>query len=129
MTNNQPKADILVVDDHAANLQVLQGMLATADYKVRGVLNGKMALAAARAAAPDLILLDIRMPDMDGYEVCRELKADPQLQHIPVIFISAMIGEIDEDLITAAGAVDYIGKPFQIDDLLNKIARHLTILK
>ena len=125
--NNRPKADILAVDDRPDNLQFLQALLATADYKVRGVLNGKMALAAARAAAPDLILLDIRMPDMDGYEVCRELKADPQLQHIPVIFITALSEEIDEDLITAAGAIDYISKPFQINELLNKVARHLTI--
>ncbi len=82
-------ASILVVDDTPANLQVLAGMLKDRGYKVRPVPSGKLALLAARRDPPDLILLDINMPEMNGYEVCEHLKADDKLKKIPVIFISA----------------------------------------
>src|SRR3984893_15773709 len=82
-------ANILVVDDVSANLQVLTGMLKDRGYKARPVPNGKLALLAARKDPPDLILLDINMPEMNGYEVCQHLKADEGLKGIPVIFISA----------------------------------------
>lgn len=80
------KGNILIVDDTPENLQVLSATLSDRGYKIRGVINGKMALRAARSAAPNLILLDIRMPDMDGYEVCKQLKSDSQTSEIPVIF-------------------------------------------
>src|SRR4029077_13980063 len=83
-------ASILIVDDTAANLQVLAGMLKDRGYKVRPVPSGKLALLAARKDPPDLVLLDINMPEMNGYEVCEQLKADGELKGIPVIFISAL---------------------------------------
>ena len=97
MTQNRPKSklenstkgDILVVDDTPANLRLLSRMLNEQGYQVRPVLDGQLALAAARAKTPDLILLDIRMPDMDGYQVCENLKAETSTKDIPIIFISA----------------------------------------
>ena len=89
-------ASILVVDDTAANLQVLAGMLKDRGYKVRPVPSGKLALLAARRDPPDLILLDINMPEMNGYEVCEHLKADEALKGIPVIFISALTEPLDK---------------------------------
>ena len=118
-------ADILIVDDMPDNLKVLMAMLNKEGYKVRSVLNGDMALTAARAAAPDLILLDVNMPAMDGYEVCQVLKADPALAHIPVIFITALGEELDKDRAQQVGVADSIIKPFRIDDVLEKIAYHL----
>ena len=96
MSTEKPKSDagqpagILVVDDTPANLQVLAGMLKDRGYKVRPVPSGKLALLAAQRDPPDLILLDINMPEMNGYEVCEHLKADDKLKGIPVIFISAL---------------------------------------
>ncbi|HPD41882.1 MAG TPA: response regulator [Anaerolineae bacterium] len=84
------RGDILIADDTPANLRLLSNMLSDQGYKVRAVINGQMALTAVHAAPPDLILLDIRMPGMSGYEVCEALKADPSTQDIPVIFISAL---------------------------------------
>src|SRR5881275_119124 len=89
-------ASILVVDDTAANLQVLAGMLKDRGYKVRPVPSGKLALLAAKREPPDLILLDINMPEMNGYEVCEQLKADELLAGIPVIFISALTDQLDK---------------------------------
>src|SRR5687767_13963992 len=89
-------AGILVVDDTPANLQVLAGMLKDRGYKVRPVPSGKLALLAAGREPPDLILLDINMPEMNGYEVCEHLKADAQLRGIPVIFISALDDQLDK---------------------------------
>lgn len=120
-----PHADIMIVDDTPENLKILMGVLKDEGYKVRAVLSGQMALTAARAAVPDLILLDINMPDMNGYEVCGQLKADAQLQHIPVIFISALASEVDTARIAEVGAVDYIGKPFRFDEVLRKVAHYL----
>src|SRR3990172_5294464 len=102
MSPGKPKGDagqaasILVVDDTAANLQVLAGMLKDRGYKVRPVPSGKLALLAARHDPPDLILLDINMPEMNGYEVCELLKADEQLKGIPIIFISALTEQLDK---------------------------------
>src|ERR1035441_7080777 len=99
-------ANILVVDDVSANLQVLTGMLKERGYKARPVPNGKLALLAARKDPPDLILLDINMPEMNGYEVCQHLKADEDLQRIPVIFISALNENLDKVKAFAIGGVD-----------------------
>src|SRR3954471_12640593 len=98
-------AGILVVDDTPANLQVLAGMLKDRGYKVRPVPGGKLALLAARRDPPDLILLDINMPEMNGYEVCEHLKADDTLKGIPVIFISALTEELDKVKAFATGGV------------------------
>jgi phosphoserine phosphatase RsbU/P len=120
-------ASILAVDDTPANLQVLTGMLKDRGYKVRPVPSGKLALLAARHEAPDLILLDINMPDMTGFEVCRALKADAALKDIPVIFISALTEPLDKANAFALGGVDYLTKPFQIDELHARVNTHLNI--
>ncbi len=120
-------ANILVVDDVAANLQVLAGMLKDRGYRARPVPGGKLALAAARNEAPDLILLDINMPEMDGYEVCRHLKADDRLRAIPVIFISALNENLDKVRAFGVGGVDYLTKPFQMEELHARVETHLKI--
>ena len=120
-------ANILVVDDTPANLQVLAGMLKDRGYKVRPVPGGKLALLAARRDPPDLILLDINMPEMNGYEVCDHLKADDALQGIPVIFISALTEPLDKVKAFATGGVDYITKPFQMEELHARVETHLKL--
>src|SRR3954454_21652506 len=120
-------AGILVVDDTPANLQVLAGMLKDRGYKVRPVPGGKLALVAARRDPPDLILLDINMPEMNGYEVCEHLKADDQLRGIPVIFISALNDQLDKVRAFAIGGVDYITKPFQMEELNARVETHLKL--
>jgi phosphoserine phosphatase RsbU/P len=120
-------ASILAVDDTPANLQVLAGMLKDRGYKVRPVPSGKLALMAARRDPPDLILLDINMPEMNGYEVCEHLKADDLLSGIPVIFISALTEQLDKVKAFAIGGVDYITKPFQIEELHARVETHLKL--
>ncbi len=120
-------ANILVVDDVAANLQVLTGMLKERGYKARPVPSGKLALLAARKDPPDLILLDINMPELNGYEVCQTLKADPHLQGIPVIFISALNENLDKVKAFATGGVDYLTKPFQMEELHARVETHLKL--
>ncbi len=122
-----PAADILIVDDTPANLQFLAGMLKKQGHKVRPVPGGKLALEAARRELPDLILLDINMPEMDGYEVCKELKANPLLAEIPVIFISANTETTDKVKAFAIGGVDYVTKPFQFEEVDARVRVHLEI--
>jgi serine phosphatase RsbU (regulator of sigma subunit) len=122
-----PPASILVVDDTPANLQVLAGMLKDRGYKVRPVPSGKLALLAARRDPPDLILLDINMPEMNGYEVCEHLKADDKLKGIPIIFISALTEPLDKVKAFATGGVDYITKPFQMEELHARVETHLKL--
>jgi sigma-B regulation protein RsbU (phosphoserine phosphatase) len=116
-----------VVDDTPANLQVLAGMLKDRGYKVRPVPSGKLALLAARRDPPDLILLDIDMPEMNGYEVCERLKADETLAGIPVIFISALTEQLDKVKAFAIGGVDYLTKPFQMEELHARVETHLKL--
>jgi sigma-B regulation protein RsbU (phosphoserine phosphatase) len=120
-------ASILAVDDTPANLQVLAGMLKDRGYKVRPVPGGKLALLAARRDPPDLILLDINMPEMNGYEVCEHLKSDDDLKGIPVIFISALTEPLDKVKAFATGGVDYITKPFQMEELHARVETHLKL--
>ena len=120
-------ASILAVDDTPANLQVLSGILKDLGYKVRPVPSGKLALTAARRDPPDLILLDINMPEMNGYEVCERLKADDDFKGIPVIFISALAEPLDKVKAFAKGGVDYITKPFQIEELHARVETHLKL--
>ncbi|MCT7978047.1 response regulator [Laspinema olomoucense] len=119
--------DILIVDDTPINLRVLAKILSDRGYKVRKALNGQIALTACQTLVPDVILLDIMMPDMDGYEVCQRLKADPKTQDIPVIFISALEDEWDKVKAFKSGGSDYITKPFQIEEVLARVKHHLTI--
>ncbi|MCB0193785.1 MAG: hybrid sensor histidine kinase/response regulator [Anaerolineae bacterium] len=121
------QGDILIVDDTLPNLRYLQNLLTERGYEVRGVPSGRMALMVAHNEPPDLILLDIRMPDLDGYDVCRQLKADPKTCDIPVIFISAMDAVLDKVKAFDVGGVDYITKPFQIDEIIARVENHLTI--
>ncbi|EKQ66795.1 response regulator containing a CheY-like receiver domain and a GGDEF domain [Leptolyngbyaceae cyanobacterium JSC-12] len=123
---NQP-GNILVVDDLTDNLRILSNALSNHGYQVRAVRNGVMALLGAKAAPPDVILLDICMPGMDGYEVCRELKSEPQTREIPIIFLSALDENLDKSRAFAAGGADYITKPFQIEELLARVQHQLTI--
>jgi class 3 adenylate cyclase len=120
-------ANILIVDDTPANLRLLAGMLSEQSYKVRPVPNGGLALTAAQAAPPDLILLDITMPELDGYKVARRLKADENTRDIPIIFISALDEILDKVKAFEAGGVDYITKPFQFEEVLARVETHLTL--
>ncbi len=128
--NNQSsasKGNILVVDDTPANLNLLIKMLSEQGYKVRPVPSGKLALRSVESTLPDLILLDVRMPEMDGYEVCSKLKASSRTKDVPVIFISALDEVIDKVKAFSIGGVDYITKPFQIQEVLARIEHQLTI--
>lgn len=127
MDESPPPADILIVDDTPANLRLLSQMLTERGYKVRAVLDGAHALAAAQAAPPDLVLLDIRMPGMDGYEVCHQLKADARTRDIPILFISALGETEDKVKAFAVGGVDYITKPFQTAEVLARVETHLAL--
>ena len=122
-------ADILIVDDTPANLDVLVEMLGEQGYNARPVPSGFLALQSARVQPPDLILLDVNMPEMDGYEVCKHLKADENLKDIPVIFISALRDTTDKVQAFDAGAVDYITKPFQFKEVKARIQTHLRIYR
>ncbi len=125
--NMRGTASILVVDDTHENLRLLSDMLSRQGYQVRPVSDGPVAISTARFARPDLILLDIMMPDMDGYEVCRQLKADERTREIPVIFISALHETLDKVEAFSLGGGDYITKPFQEEEVLARITTHLTI--
>ncbi len=121
------KSSILIVDDKPENLRLLSAILSEKGYKVRRVLNGQIALTACQTSPPDLVLLDINMPGMNGYEVCKKLKASEQTGDIPVIFISAMDDVWDKVEAFSVGGVDYITKPFQIEEVLVRVENQLTI--
>ncbi|MBX3054892.1 MAG: hybrid sensor histidine kinase/response regulator [Anaerolineae bacterium] len=122
-----PLATILVVDDKPENLQLLSQILGRAGYRVQVVGDGRAALHASQIDPPDLILLDIMMPEMDGYELCRQFKAAPQTRNVPIIFISALSGPFDKAHAFAAGGIDYITRPFQADEVLTHVRTHLTL--
>ncbi|MGC9526115.1 MAG: sensor histidine kinase [Limnospira sp.] len=121
------QADLLVVDDVPENLKLLSTMLADFGFSVRKAISGKMALTAVKTLIPDLILLDINMPEMNGYQVCETLKQNPETRDIPIIFISA-IGQV-EDKVKAfqVGGVDYITKPFEFEEVIARIKNQLQI--
>jgi len=121
------KANILVVDDTPANLRLLVGLLKKQGYTVRPAPTGKHALAVARTEEIDLILLDIMMPEMDGYEICRHLKAQDATHDIPILFLSALDAPFDKVKAFELGGVDYITKPFQAEEVLARVSTHLTI--
>ncbi len=126
-TSPLSKANILVVDDTPENLRLLSSILSEQGYKVRSALNGQMALRGAQLSPPDLILLDVNMPLMNGYEVCRQLKEHQETYQIPVIFISALDGVEDKVKAFEMGGVDYVTKPFQLQEVLARIHTHLTL--
>ena len=121
------KATIMVVDDTPTNLKLLQEMLQEKSYLVLTFPRGAMALTAAADNPPDLILLDIQMPEMDGFEVCRRLKADEALKDIPVLFISALTETSDKVKAFAVGGVDYVSKPFQFEEVNARVETHLRL--
>jgi putative two-component system response regulator len=119
--------NIVVVDDNPNNLRVLGEMLQQAGYKVRPTASGALALRSIQKFPPDLVLLDIRMPGMDGFEICSHLKACEELKEIPVIFISAMHETEGKVAAFQAGGVDYIAKPFQIEEVLARVDVHIRL--
>ena len=121
------RADILAIDDTPENLQLLSQLLTERNYKVRSVTKGTTALRAAQAAPPDLILLDINMPGMGGYEVCERLKANDLTKQIPVIFISALGETLDKVQAFQVGGVDFVTKPFQVEEVMARIETHLQL--
>jgi two-component system sensor histidine kinase/response regulator len=123
------KGSILIVDDSWEHLQALSATLSQYGYAVRGLITGSMVLEVAKLALPDLILLDIKMPDIDGYEVCQQLKADEATCHIPVIFLSVYHDVFDKVKAFKIGAVDYITKPFQAEEVLVRVENQITIQK
>jgi signal transduction histidine kinase/DNA-binding response OmpR family regulator len=126
-TKSEVRASILVVDDLPDNLRVLAAILSTEGYKVRKAMSGEMALETVRSQLPDLILLDIKMPKMDGYTVCSSLKAAAETRDIPIIFLSALDETADKVKGFAVGGADYITKPFQAEEVLVRIGHQLTI--
>ncbi|NJN88009.1 MAG: response regulator [Leptolyngbyaceae cyanobacterium SL_7_1] len=126
-TNAPISADILVVDDVPDNLRLISKLLRSHGFRVRVAASGQMALTAIATAPPHLVLLDIVMSPMDGYEVCQRLKANPATKDIPVIFISASDERIDKAKAFSLGGVDYISKPFQTDEVLMRISNQLTL--
>ena len=123
----QNTPNILIVDDVPANLKILGEILKREGYKIRPVTNGILALQVAEKEKPDLILLDIMMPDMDGYEVCRQLKENPSLSDIPVIFISALNDTKDIVKALKSGGVDYITKPFHSEEVTARVNMHIKL--
>ena len=119
--------NILIVDDKLSNLKILANILENKNYKVRKTTNGKSAIRSIKTELPDLILLDIKMPDMDGYEVCRQLKSDDETKDVIIIFISALNDVFDKVKAFESGGVDYITKPFQEEEVLARIKSQLTI--
>ncbi|MBE9030634.1 response regulator [filamentous cyanobacterium LEGE 11480] len=122
-----PKGNILIVDDTPDNLRLLSAMLTDQAYDVRSVKSGSAALMVVKAEPPDLILLDINMAGMNGYEVCQHLKTDPNSAAIPIIFISALNEVFDKIKAFSVGGVDYISKPFQLEEVLVRVENQLSL--
>jgi signal transduction histidine kinase len=120
-------SDILIVDDALPNLRLLSRMLKDSGFQVRGISNSSMVTTVVHAEPPDLILLDINMPGLSGYEVCAQLKADERTHEIPVIFISALDDVLDKVRAFSVGGIDYITKPFQVEEVLARVRTHLTV--
>ena len=127
MKNLHKQAIILVVDDNPTNLEILDHALTQEGYKVRIEAEGLNVIKQARLSIPDLILLDIMLPDLNGFEVCKQLKADPLTEGIPIIFMTALADPVDKIKGLNLGAVDYITKPFQKEELLARVRGHVQL--
>jgi CheY-like chemotaxis protein len=128
LTEQAPsQGNIMVVDDNPANLKLLEDMLRQHRYEVRSFPRGRLALQAAEEEPPDLILLDINMPEMNGYEVCEQLKQSERLAAVPVIFLSALDATEDKVKGFQSGGVDYISKPFQFEEVRARVETHLKL--
>lgn len=125
--NRNQAGDILVVDDNRNNLKIVRSFLQDEGYNVRCVTSGAEAISVAGKRPPELMILDIRMPEMDGYEVCRRLKSEKNSKDIPIIFISALSEALDKVQAFKAGGVDYLTKPFQQEEVLARVQTHLYI--
>lgn len=123
----ETKGNILLIDDLPENLKLLTELLSELNYTVRSAINGARALKSAKAKLPDIILLDIHMPEMDGYQVCQAFKLDAELCDIPILFISALDDTFDKLKAFQVGGVDYITKPFQMEEVVARLETHLTI--
>ena len=123
------QGDILIIDDEPNNLDVLSTSLECYGYRVRQAVNAEIALKTIRLQVPDLILLDVIMPKVDGYELCKQLKSNPDTQEIPIIFLSALSQEHEKGKGFELGAVDFISKPFHLEEILARINHQLTIRK
>ena len=126
-TNREERPSILVVDDTRANLRLLSGILSEHDYRVRPVSDGQLAISSAQIEPPDLILLDIMMPGLSGFDVCERLQADKRTREVPIIFISALNEVFDKVKAFSMGGVDYITKPFQAEEVLARVETHVRI--
>ena len=124
---SKTKGNVLIVDDEPINLHLLSNMLVKQGYEVHSVTRGVEALEVAQSNPPDIVLLDIYMPEMDGYEVCQRLKADERTRDIPVIFISALEETHDKVKAFGVGGVDYITKPFKLAEVLARVETHLAL--
>jgi CheY-like chemotaxis protein len=127
VTTTLPHGKIMVVDDTPANLKLLEDMLRQKGYEVRSFPRGRQALAAAAENPPDVILLDVNMPEMNGYEVCKRLKLKEELSNIPVLFISALNETADKVKAFHSGGVDYIAKPFQLEEVQARVETHVKL--
>jgi putative two-component system response regulator len=124
---SMPLGYVMIVDDNPANLKLLEDMLRQHDYEVRAFPRGRLALAAAEQEPPDLILLDVNMPEMNGHEVCQRLKSNNRLCDVPVIFLSALNSVEDKVKGFRSGGVDYIGKPFQFEEVQARVETQIKL--
>ncbi len=127
MADSTPKASLLIIDDNSKNLQILAEMLRQNNYRVATAKDGLKAINFAKKRKPDLLMLDVMMPEIDGFEVCRRLKEDPDTSDIPIIFISALADTEDKVKGFQAGGVDYITKPFQKEEVLARVDTHVEL--
>jgi len=127
--NPASTGDILIVDDNISDLKLLSGILREAGYTVRPASDAELALRSVRARLPDLILIDINMPDLDGYEVCRRLKDSEDTRDIPLIFVSVRTSSLDKVKAFGVGSVDYVTKPFEPEEVLARVSTHLALWK
>jgi len=124
-----PPADVLLVDDNPTNLDVLARVLRSHNHRVRTVTSGPLALDAMRRQPPEVVLLDVAMPDMDGYQTCALMRDDPKLSNVPVLFISAMDGPLDKVKAFESGGRDYVTKPFAAEEVLARVEHHVSLCR
>ncbi|MEA5537221.1 response regulator [Crocosphaera sp. XPORK-15E] len=126
---NIKQAKILIIDDNPSNLKLLTKILVEQNYRVRIAPSAKLGINSVMAEAPDLILLDIKMPDMDGYTICQQFKANEQTRDIPIIFVSGLEDVMDKVKAFKMGGVDYIVKPFATEEVIARVENQLQIIK